>query len=183
MTFEDYIVTFLLISVVVRQMWGRRLTAYSLVWPVILVIFLAAENFKGVPTTGNDVPFIILVGAIGAILGILCGMFTKITENKNGKLIAKATILAAGLWILGTSMRVIFAFYATHGGVSSIAKFSSSHHLSGLSVWVSALLIMSLTEVLGRTITLAIRGLNYYHKQLPEDHIAQYRPVKSVAKS
>jgi hypothetical protein len=161
MTLEDYIISLLLISVVVRQMWGRRLTIYGLVWPVALVVFLGSENFKGVPTSGNDIPFIIFIGAIGATLGILCGVFTKVKENKKGVLIAKATSLAAALWIIGTSMRVIFALYVTHGGASNIARFSNTHDLSGISVWVCALLLMALAEVLGRTVVLLIRAVNY----------------------
>jgi hypothetical protein len=161
MSLTDYIISLLLISVVIRQMRGRRLTLYSLVWPVLLVLVIGTANFKGVPTQANDIPFIVLAGTLGATLGIVCGLLTKVSENKKGILVAKATSLAAVVWIIGTGLRLVFALYATHGGGANIERFSVRYHLTNMNAWICALLFMALAEVLGRTVTLAVRALNY----------------------
>ncbi len=161
MTLGDYIISLLLVSVVIRQMRGRHLTLYGMLWPIALVLLVGAENFKGVATGGNDILFTILIGLIGAVLGACCGLLTEVFVNKKGKLIGKATIAAAIVWIVGTCFRLVFALYATHGGGANIVHFSRTFHLTGIEVWVNALLLMALAEVVGRTLVLAIRAWQF----------------------
>jgi len=157
MTLGDYLVSLLLVSVVIRQMRGRHLTLYALIWPIALVLFFGVENFKGIATGGNDIAFTLTIGLIGALLGVACGLLTQVFENKAGKIIGKATTTAVVVWIVGTCSRLAFALYATHGGGANIARFSRTFHLTGFEAWSNALLLMALAEVLGRTIVLAVR--------------------------
>ena len=161
MTLGDYVISLLLVSVVIRQMRGRHLTVYALLWPIALVLFFGAMNFKGIATGGSDIAFTITIGLIGAILGVLCGLLTKVFENRAGKVIGKATTAAVIVWIVGTCSRLAFALYATHGGGADIARFSRTFHVTGFEVWSNALLLMALAEVLGRTIVLAVRAWQF----------------------
>jgi hypothetical protein len=121
----------------------------------------------------------VLAGIFGTVLGVVCGLLTKVIENRKGILIAKATSLAAAFWIIGTGLRVVFALYATHGGGAAIERFSVQHHLTNMNVWVCALLLMALAEVLGRTIVLAVRAIN--HKKETPRHTSVNQRTARVA--
>ena len=71
----------------------------------------------------------------------------------------KATGAAAVLWILGVGTRLAFGLYAEHGGAATMIRFSGWAHLSGFATWTTALLLMSLSEVLGRSTQLVRRML------------------------
>ena len=53
----------------------------------------------------------------------LSGKFTSVYADVDGVPMAKAGLIAAALWILGTGTRLAFQLYATHGGgVASTAS-------------------------------------------------------------
>ena len=178
MTATDYLISLLLISVVIRQLRGRHLTFYTLFWPVALVVYLGSGDFKGMPTGGNDIAFIATVGILGAALGVVSALLTKVYKDKNGKLIGKATTSAAALWILGTGARVAFGLYATHGGGDSVVRISSDLRLTSAQVWINALLLMTLFEVGGRTAVLAIRTYRFHSQDSSKEksHSAKVIP-------
>jgi hypothetical protein len=158
LSLEDYAVSLLLVAVVIRQVRGKKLTAVGLAWPVGLVVWAAVEYLQGIPTAGNDLPLELGGALLGAVLGCLCGLFTRIHRLPDDSLQAKATGVAALLWVLGVGARMGFALYAENGGGPRIAQFSATHHITSAAAWTACLLLMSLTEVLGRTALLAGRG-------------------------
>jgi hypothetical protein len=155
---EDYTLNLLLVAVVIRQVRGKKLTPVGLLWPVGLVVAAGVEYLHGIPTAGNDLPLAAGGALLGAVLGCLCGLFTRIHRLPDNTLLAKATGLAALLWVLGVGARMGFALYAENGGGPAIAQFSATHHITSAAAWTACLLLMSLTEVLGRTALLATRG-------------------------
>lgn len=158
MSIEDYALNLALVAIVVRQVRGKRLTPIGLLWPVALVVAAAVKYLHGVPTAGNDLDLVFAGAASGALLGSLCGVFTRIHRLPDRTLLAKATGLAAVLWVLGVGARMAFAFYAEHGGGPEIARLSTAYDITNAQAWTAALVLMSLAEVLGRTALLAIRG-------------------------
>ena len=52
MTLSDYAIDIALISLVLLQVRGRRLTAHSLLLPIGLVAYVAASYLHSVPTAG-----------------------------------------------------------------------------------------------------------------------------------
>lgn len=158
MSFEDYALNLLLVAVVIRQVRGKKLTVVGLLWPVGLVLVAGVEYLDGIPTAGNDLPLALTGAATGVVLGCLCGLFTRIHRRPDGSLLATATGRAALLWVLGMGARICFALYGEHGGGPAIAQFSAAHDITSAAAWTACLLLMSLTEVLGRTLLLATRG-------------------------
>jgi hypothetical protein len=159
MTPGDYALNLLLVAAVVRQMRGKKLTAVGLLWPVGLVVLAAVEYLHSIPSAGNDLELALAGALIGATLGCLCGLLTRIHRQPDHSLLAKATGAAAVLWVLGVGARMAFALYAENGGGPSVAHFSAIHHITGAAAWTAGLILMSLTEVLGRTAVLAARAL------------------------
>lgn len=159
MTFSDYLIDFALIGMVLLQIRGRRLTTRALLLPLAIVGYVAFSYLRGVPTAGNDLILVAGSALVGATLGGLSGTFTAVYPDDEGVPFAKAGVIAAGLWILGTGARLAFQLYATHGGGASIERFSASHAITSIGAWTAALILMALCEATARTGILAWRSV------------------------
>ena len=118
MTVTDYVIDITLVSLVLVQMRGRKLTTRGLLLPVALVAYVAITYLKAIPTSGNDLYLIVGSAVLGATLGGLAALFTTIRADGDGIPVAKAGLVAAALWILGTGGRLAFQLYASHGARS-----------------------------------------------------------------
>lgn len=147
----DYLLNIALIALVVRQMRGRPLTTFNLILPLALVAGAAAVYLRGFPTGGKDLVLELGGAAVGLLLGIGCAMTTAVRPGPGGVAVAKAGVVAAGLWIVGVGARLGFELYATHGGAAAIRRFSVAHQITSAEAWVSALLLMALCQVVTRT--------------------------------
>ena len=158
MTFSDYLIDISLIALVVFQIRGRRLTTRALLLPLGIVSWVAYSYLRGVPTAGNDLFLVVGCAVLGATLGGLSGRFTSVYPDADGAPMAKAGLIAAALWILGTGARLAFQLYATHGGGGAIGRFSAAHSITSASAWTAALILMALSEATFRTGILAWRA-------------------------
>lgn len=158
MTLTDYLLDIGLIAVVLLQVRGRRLTFRSMLIPIGIVAWAASNYLHGIPTSHNNLVLIGGATLIGAVLGGLCALFTSVKRDSQGFLFAKAGFVAAAFWILGTGARLAFQLYATHGGESSIARFSSTHGITTINAWTAALIMMAIGEVVLRTGIIAWKG-------------------------
>jgi hypothetical protein len=158
MTLTDYILTGLLISLVIRQIHGKRLTIWSLLWPLGSVIYFGHSYLHGFPTAGNDLWLTVGGPLIGLTLGALCALHTRVTLGADGVPFAKAGAAAATLWIVGIGARLAFELYANYGGGHAIYRFSASHNITSVAAWGTGLILMALGEVLGRNGVLAWRA-------------------------
>lgn len=159
MSLFDYLFPLLLILSVLRQVRGKRLNWLQLAWPVVLVIWAAARYLHGFPLRGNDLVLVVATAVTGLVLGILAGVFTAVYRRADGTLMARATAATVVLWVLWTIGRLVFGLYAEHGGGPAIASFSRAHQIA-FAAWASALILMALCEVAGRTLVLATRALS-----------------------
>lgn len=157
MSLSDYVLDLALIGVVFIQLRGRRLTARSLLLPVAIVAYVAAEYLRSVPTGAADLALVAACTAAGLTLGTLTGVTTRVTKGADGRPFARAGATAAALWVLGVGFRFAFQLYASHGGGVHLYHFDVSHHLS-TAAWVAALVLMAMGEVLARTAVLAVRA-------------------------
>jgi hypothetical protein len=158
MTTSDYVLDIALIAIVLLQVRGRRLTPRSQLIPLAIVAWAADNYLHGIPTAGNDLVLIAGCAAVGTVLGTLCALFTSVRPDAQGMPVAKAGVVAAGLWILGVGARFAFQLYATHGGQPAIARFSLAHDITSSEAWTAALVLMALCEVVTRVGILAWRG-------------------------
>jgi len=156
MPMTDYLINVLLVATVLRQLRGRRLTWLSLSWPIALVAWAAITYLRGYPAGGNNTLLAAGGAAAGIVLGGLCGWLSRV-DSRDGRIMVRATGLAALLWVLGTGSRLVFVLYAGHGGYSAIEAFDAGHGITGFQTWETCLILMALTEVLARTALLAPR--------------------------
>lgn len=154
----DYFLPLLLILSVVRQVRGKHLSWFQLAWPVGLVVWAGDTYLRGVPATTSDLVLVIGCALAGVTLGALAGVSTTVYHRPDGALMAKATATTIVLWVLGTTGRLVFGLYAENGGGPAIASFSAAHSISVVA-WGTALILMALCEVGGRTLVLGSRAL------------------------
>jgi hypothetical protein len=157
MSINGYLLDAALLLVVVRQLRGRRLEGLSLYLPFGIVAFFAIKYLRTLPTGHADLVLVGLGVAAGLTLGVLCGVFTYVYRGRDGVPFARASGIAAGLWILGVGARLAFSLFAEHGGGPDLARFSHDHGLA-MDAWVDALVLMALCEVVSRSILLLVRG-------------------------
>jgi hypothetical protein len=157
MTPFDYLLNIGLISLVVLQLRGRRLDRRGLVLPLVLVGWAASQYLHGIPTVGSD-PALVATGVIfGLIFGSAAAVLTKLDVDSSGVVVARATIAAAALWIVGIGMRMGFTLFVQYGGRMTVGRFSATHHITPQG-WVTALVLMALVEVVSRTLILWSRS-------------------------
>lgn len=148
MTFTDWILDLALILIVFRQLREQRINLHFVLLPLAIIGFVGHNYLHSFPTAGND---LVLIGAL-ALLGLSFGTASALTSRVrfDGRhAFVRASWTAAGLWVLGMSLRLAFQLYVTHGGGAELARFSQQHQLTG-SAWVTALVLMAFAEVFGR---------------------------------
>jgi hypothetical protein len=164
MTTTDYLLNAALVLVVVRQIKGKRLIGSAIYVPLAICAYVGYTYLHSIPTSGNDLALIGIGSAAGLTLGTLCGIFTKVYPDHDGIPFARATGLAAALWVLGVGSRIAFSLYAQHGGGPTIEHFSIVHALSP-DAWVAAFVLMAILEAVTRTVVLLVRA-----RRLHGDH-------------
>jgi hypothetical protein len=158
MNLTDYVLDISLIALVLIQIRGRRITVHNLIPPVLISGWAAVNYLHGIPTAGNDLVLVGLAAGLGITLGALCGLFTRVDTDHDGRPVAKAGLIAAVLWVAGVGTRLAFQLYVSHGGASAIARFSASHSITSVEAWVAALILMAVGEALTRNAVVAFRG-------------------------
>lgn len=158
MTATEWITDIALVLIVFRQLREGRLDRKTFLLPLAIVAFLGYSYLDSFPTDGNDLVLIGALTAVGAALGIAGGIYTRI-RSLDGDLLIKAGAVSAVLWIVGMGARMGFQTWVQHGGgADDVARFSLAHHITGQQAWVTAFVLMALTEVVTRVATIYIRS-------------------------
>lgn len=158
MTTTDYIINIALIALVILQIRGSRLDMRTLIRPVVLVGAAAVYYLRGFPTGGNDLLLYVILGGLGLVLGVACGVTTRVWRANDGFAYAKAGVIAAAFWVIGIGSRLAFEEYVSHGGNADVARFSVAHDITSQNAWVAGLVLMALTEVIARLVAIRVRG-------------------------
>ncbi|MFE5719726.1 hypothetical protein [Streptomyces erythrochromogenes] len=158
MTATEWITDIALVLIVFRQLREGRLDRRTFLLPLAIVAFVAYSYLDSVPTAGSDLVLIGTLTAVGAALGIAGGIYTRI-RAVDGELLIKAGAISAALWIMGMGARMGFQTWVEHGGgADDVARFSLAHHITGQQAWVTAFVLMALTEVVTRVATIYVRS-------------------------
>jgi len=153
----DYVVDILLILVIFRAVRPHLLTLRTALLPLVLLVIAGIIYLRPVTLRGNDLTLIVILAAVGIVLGVLSGLADRIWRDEHQQLMARAVTLSVIAWVIGMGFRFWFAYYAYHGGGPAVARFSGQHHLSGANIWTTALVLMAFGQVLARLAVLQIR--------------------------
>jgi hypothetical protein len=125
----------------------------------VLAVGAAAVMFlHSVPAGGSDLALEAAGVAAGAVMGAIGGLATRLRLGADGRLLGRAGVLAASMWVSGVGARLAFAVAAGNGAGPAIARFSVAHQITGSAAWVAALVLMALADVLTRLVVIYLRG-------------------------
>ena len=157
MTTTEYLLNAAFVLVVVRQLRGKRLVGSAIYVPLAICAYVGSTYLHSIPTAGDDLALVVIGSVAGLVLGTLCGLTTLVYPDHDGVPFARATGIAAALWVVGVGARVAFSLYAQHGGGASIEHFSIAHSLTP-DAWVAGFVLMAILEAVSRTTVLLARG-------------------------
>jgi hypothetical protein len=157
MSITDYLIDSTLVLLVLLQLKERQLTTKTIVRPIVILAVAVANYFHTIPTAGNDLVLITVVALTGLSIGVASGIAVKMRRVDHGAVLARAGWASAFFWVLGMGSRFAFLVWISHGGMASIASFSSAHSITSGAAWTDALLGMAVFEVLGRSLIMALR--------------------------
>jgi hypothetical protein len=158
MNINMYVINAILILMVIRQVREHPLDLRSLAVPVLAVGCAAVLFLHSVPGGGNDIVLELSGVLVGAVMGAVGGLATRLRLGANGRPLGRAGWLAASMWVGGVGARLAFAVAASNGAGPAIARFSVAHHITGSAAWVAALIMMALADVLTRLVIIYLRG-------------------------
>ncbi|MFF0739662.1 hypothetical protein ACFYVL_04600 [Streptomyces sp. NPDC004111] len=158
MTTTEWITDIALVLIVFRQLREDRLDLKTFLLPLGIVSYVAYSYLDSIPTDGNDLVLIAALMAVGTALGVAGGIYTRI-RAAGGHLLIKAGAVSATLWIVGMGARMGFQLWVEHGGgADDVARFSAAHQITSGQAWVTAFVLMALTEVVTRVGTIFVRS-------------------------
>lgn len=154
---STYIIDSALVLIVLLQVKERTLTSRQLIRPLVILAIAVATYLHGIPSQGNDLGLAGVLAVTGGVIGIASGATVIMRRRPDGTTTFRSGWASGAFWVLGMGSRFGFAYWSSHGGVSSIASFSASHHITSAEAWTVALLAMAIFEVVGRTLVMAMR--------------------------
>jgi hypothetical protein len=157
MSTSTYLIDSALVLIVLLQIKERTLTNRQLIRPLVILGIAIATYLHGIPTQGNDLVLAGVLAAVGGVIGVASGLTVIMRRQADGSTSFRSGWTSGIFWVLGMGSRFGFAYWSSHGGIHSIATFSASHHISSGEAWTVALLAMAFFEVIGRTLTMALR--------------------------
>jgi hypothetical protein len=157
MTTTDYLIDSALVLLVLLQIKERPMTRRQLIRPLIILGVAVASYLHGIPTQGNDLPLLGVFAVIGGAIGLASGLTVLMHIRSDGVVTFHSGWASGFFWVLGMGSRFAFVYWISHGGMHTIANFSGNHQITSTEAWTVALLGMAVFEVLGRTVTMALR--------------------------
>ena len=157
MSVTDYVIDILLILVIFRQVRPHELTPRAALLPLALLAVAGIIGLRPFTLRGNDLALILILAAVGIVLGTLSGLADRIWRDEQGRLMFRAGAISVITWVAGMGFRFWFAYYAYHSGGPAVARFSVRHDITGADIWTTALVLMAFGQVLARLGVLQVR--------------------------
>ena len=123
--------------------------------PLLLVAVAAVVFLRDMPTAGNDVGLELAGVAAGVVMGLVAAALVRIDRDAGGRLVMRAGIAYAAVWIAVIGGRMLFAYGAEHWFGAAISRFSMAHQITGAEAWTAAFVLMALAMV---TVRVAATG-------------------------
>jgi hypothetical protein len=157
MTTTQYLLNAGLLAFVLWANLGTRTVSRArFTLPLLLVAVAAGVFLREVPTAGNDVGLELAGVGAGAVLGLVAAALVHVERNSRGRLVMRAGVAYAALWIAVIGGRCAFAYGADHWFPRAIGEFSMTHSITGADAWTAAFVVLSVAMVLSRLVVVAI---------------------------
>ena len=134
-------------AVCILRLGRRRFTRRQRVLPLVVVVVLALNYVRGMPTTGNDLALELSCLAVGALFGLAMVAVTAVEqEEATGDVWVRAGAAYLALWVILLGSRVFFAYSATGWAHQDIGRFFITNRLSFNSI-TPAFVLMTIGSI------------------------------------
>ncbi len=171
MSIADYVIDILLIVVIFRQVRPHELTPRAALLPLALLVIAGIIYLRPFTLRGNDLALILILAAVGLVLGALSGLADRIWRDERRQLMFRAGAISVITWVAGMGFRFWFAYYAYHSGGPAVARFSVRHDITGADIWTTALVLMAFGQVLARLGVLQVRRVRAVSQPVAPQHV------------
>jgi len=157
MSVFDYVLDAVLILLVVLQLRGNRFGPRTVLLPLLVAGVVGGSYLRGLPTGGDDLAFIAVLTAAGALLGLASGVTTRVWHDGRAVMV-RAGVASAAIWVIGMAGRAVFQIWVNGSGATAVAQFSYHHSITSSAAWVDALVLMALAQVVVRVAVISGRA-------------------------
>jgi hypothetical protein len=157
MTTAEWILNCTLLGwVLLRNLGTRPVTRSTYLVPLAVVAVAAAIYLRDIPADGNDHLLELAGVATGVVFGLAATACTRLLRDGSGRVVARAGVAFAAVWVTAIGGRIAFAELATHSWAPAVGQFSIAHQITGADAWRSAFVLMALAMVLTRVAATAL---------------------------
>ncbi|QQE79123.1 hypothetical protein [Alicyclobacillus sp. SO9] len=157
MTTSTWIEMVVLFVVLVTASYGRKkysITRRFLI-PIAVLSYFAFKYIKGIPTNGNNLIALIAFILMGAILGVIWSILTKIVQDDGG-IYLHLGMGGVAVLLFAFLMRIIPIEWMTHHGLQTM-HFAIKHEISIPNIIAPSFIFLTATMVLVRSVAIIIR--------------------------
>ena len=157
MTTKDIILVAAIFAyVVITQVGTHRFDRRQVVVPLAIVIGVGAGYLRKLPPGGHNLLATVLLGALGAVFGLIALAFVRIGTDPAGRRFTRAGVAYIMVWAVAIGGRLIFGYGAQHWYAASLGRWMASNQLSP-DLWAGGFALMAMTMVAARALGLVAR--------------------------